>query len=773
PIEREYNFGYPTDLPFAGDWNGDGLSEIGVYRPSANKFYLDTGDGRWQTGVDIASGTFGMAGDVPIIGDWNGDSRDEIGTFRIENDGRGAFVLDYNGNRQWDSGIDKIYYFGTSGDIPVAGKWNNSSKSYIGVYRPSDFTFYLDWDGNYQLSSSSDRSYTFRPAGTSTNLVPIIGNWNDNDTARDAIGVYDADNGIFYPDFNNDFLWDAVNDSVNLPLKFGTTGDIPIVGHWQNKQRFWIVNHAIRPQVDYMAAEPAFLLRAFLVYKKANKPIPSELTHNILSLWNNLKQYIDPADFSWNVYTDWQNTGLFCTAGAETLPCLALGTECDFERSFLNYKATNSYARTFIEKPVTAQTQFLYPDPGDGTRSTHLNYVVTERFIIVALSHDPSLLPSLPLRVQTDTTAPTPFDVTDEGETTTKTDQLYASWTSSDDPESGLAEYKYKITQDSITGTMIREWPSTGTTPYVTAGGLNLQTGKTYYFTVKAINGAGLWSEASSDGIVIEADIVNSLSFGHFDVADATQLGGWAIDPDAPQTSIKVHLYRDGPAGQGVWLGETVANKERADVCRVKGDQYKVGDSCLHGFSVSPYPVLLDGKTHTVYAYAINTAGGKNPHLADSPKTINPPQVVSIDPSLGSSTVGQEAWTFTTIYSDADGASDIMDARFLINTQIAGHNCFYGLYNQNTDKLYLRNNANSSWEGGFAPESDNVIKNTYAELDCSKTTVDLSPDNILTINWNISFTKDFLGTKNTYLYVKDDAGFNNGGWEQKGTWTIN
>ncbi len=409
PIERRYNFGYPTDLPFAGDWNGDGLSEIGVYRPSENKFYLDTGDGMWQTGVDITSSTFGMAGDVPIIGDWNGDGKDEIGVFRIESDGRGLFSLDYNGNRQWDSGIDKTYYFGTRGDIPVAGKWNNSSNSYIGVYRPSTFTFYLDWDGNYQWSSSSDKSYAFRPTGASTNLVPIVGNWNDNDTGRDAIGVYDADNGIFYPDFNNDFRWDTVNESLNLPLKFGTTGDIPVVGHWQNKQRFWIVNHAVRPQVDYMAAEPAFLLRAFLVYKKANKPIPSELTHNILSLWNNLKQYIDPTDFSWNVYTDWQNTGLSCTPGAETLPCLALGTDCDFERRFLAYKATNSYARTFIEKPVTAQTQFLYPDPGDGTRSTILNYVVTERFIIVALSHDPSLLPSLPLRLKENlnTTAPT------------------------------------------------------------------------------------------------------------------------------------------------------------------------------------------------------------------------------------------------------------------------------------------------------------------------------------------------------------------------------
>ena len=40
-VDRQYNFGSTGDVPVAGDWNLDGKSEIGVYRPSMLKFYMD------------------------------------------------------------------------------------------------------------------------------------------------------------------------------------------------------------------------------------------------------------------------------------------------------------------------------------------------------------------------------------------------------------------------------------------------------------------------------------------------------------------------------------------------------------------------------------------------------------------------------------------------------------------------------------------------------------------------------------------------------------
>ena len=101
-----------------------------------------------------------------------------------------------------------------------------------------------------------------------------------------------------------------------------------------------------------------------------------------------------------------------------------------------------------------------------------------------------------------DITPPTTPVVTDDGDTTTSTTQLHATWTSSD-PESGIAEYQYAI-GTSAGGTDVVPWTSAGINTEVTHTGLNLTVGTTYYFAVKAQNGQGLWSEVGvSDGITI------------------------------------------------------------------------------------------------------------------------------------------------------------------------------------------------------------------------------------------------------------------------------
>lgn len=113
-----------------------------------------------------------------------------------------------------------------------------------------------------------------------------------------------------------------------------------------------------------------------------------------------------------------------------------------------------------------------------------------------------------------DSRPPTIPVVTDEGSYTYKKDQLYASWVASDNG-SGIIEYKYRITQDSKNGKTIKSWTSVGGRyNYVTAGGLSLNNGKTYYFNVKAKDRLGLWSNVGySDGIkVISKTVVKKHS---------------------------------------------------------------------------------------------------------------------------------------------------------------------------------------------------------------------------------------------------------------------
>jgi len=53
------------------------------------------------------------------VGDWNGDGRDKAGIFRA-----GLWVLDYNGNGQWDGpSIDRTLILGQHSDMVIAGRW--------------------------------------------------------------------------------------------------------------------------------------------------------------------------------------------------------------------------------------------------------------------------------------------------------------------------------------------------------------------------------------------------------------------------------------------------------------------------------------------------------------------------------------------------------------------------------------------------------------------------------------------------------------------------
>ncbi len=104
-----------------------------------------------------------------------------------------------------------------------------------------------------------------------------------------------------------------------------------------------------------------------------------------------------------------------------------------------------------------------------------------------------------------DSTPPAVPVVNDEGAITTNKTTLSAIW-AADDPETGITGYEYRITADSpVNGTIIKDWTSCSTN-IVSVLNLNLYDEKTYYFGVKAQNGAGLWSDIGySDGIKVDS----------------------------------------------------------------------------------------------------------------------------------------------------------------------------------------------------------------------------------------------------------------------------
>ena len=213
-----YKFGQTGDVPITGDWNGDGVDHIGVFRNvnGIGEFILDTnGNGVIDSG-DTAF-YFGLGTDRIVIGDWNGDGRDKVGVFRDNGSRRvGEFSLDTNGNHQFDSS-DSVFLFGLATDKIVIGDWNGDGRDKVGVFRNNGSgvgLFSLDTNGNHQFDSS-DSVFLF---GLASDTM-FVGDWNGD--GRSKVGVF-RNNGIgqaiWSLDYNGNLVFDAADLVFSLTV---------------------------------------------------------------------------------------------------------------------------------------------------------------------------------------------------------------------------------------------------------------------------------------------------------------------------------------------------------------------------------------------------------------------------------------------------------------------------------------------------------------------------------------------------------------------------
>jgi FtsP/CotA-like multicopper oxidase with cupredoxin domain len=213
-------WGLASDVPVAGDWNGDGKTELGLYRNGT--WYLDlNGSGGWNGApTDKQVNGFGTATDIPVVGDWNGDGISDVGFFRPSTRN---FYLDSNGNGVWTTGVDRQTTFGVAGDKPVVGDWNGDGIDQIGVFRPSTRMWYLDSDNSGTINAG-DRQ--LGPYGQNAD-IPVAGDWTG--TGIDRIGVYRE--GMWYLDADNNGRPSIVPADLQKG-KFGQATDKPVIGKW-------------------------------------------------------------------------------------------------------------------------------------------------------------------------------------------------------------------------------------------------------------------------------------------------------------------------------------------------------------------------------------------------------------------------------------------------------------------------------------------------------------------------------------------------------------
>ena len=171
------SFGQGTDIALAGKWSSRGYDRIGIFRPSTQRWHLDeNGNGSFKNcGNDkCASLSIYRDGDLPVVGDWKGDGITQVGLYRPST---GQWFLDRNGDRSWDGCSQDlcISSFGTEGDLPVTGDWSGTGPSKVGVFRPNTGEWFLDLNGNNKWDGCGiDLCLTdFGDAGD----IPVAGKW--------------------------------------------------------------------------------------------------------------------------------------------------------------------------------------------------------------------------------------------------------------------------------------------------------------------------------------------------------------------------------------------------------------------------------------------------------------------------------------------------------------------------------------------------------------------------------------------------------------------
>jgi type II secretory pathway pseudopilin PulG len=155
----------PDNLPLAGDFDGDGFDTIGTYATTAREPFFLLSNARVEQSVvaetDIVF-LFGREGDLPLAGDWDGDGVDTVGVYRPSTS-EFFLVNDFLG------GEVTTFVFGVEGDLPIAGDWDGDGVDGVGVYRKSDATMRLTDDFGV-----TERLFRFAEEGD----LPVDGNWD-------------------------------------------------------------------------------------------------------------------------------------------------------------------------------------------------------------------------------------------------------------------------------------------------------------------------------------------------------------------------------------------------------------------------------------------------------------------------------------------------------------------------------------------------------------------------------------------------------------------
>jgi uncharacterized delta-60 repeat protein len=187
-----FYWGQSGDIPVGGDYDGDGLTDYTVFRPSNGVWYISHSSNNQFRAVQ-----FGQAGDKLVPADYDYDGITDVAVFRPAN---GTWYI----LRSSDNGFRAVQ-FGANGDVPAAGDYDGDGYADFVVFRPSNGVWYM---------LKSQEGFSAIPFGIATDQ-PVPGDY-DGDGRHDAAVFRD---GFWHINQSRDGL---------KTIQWGLPGDIPI-----------------------------------------------------------------------------------------------------------------------------------------------------------------------------------------------------------------------------------------------------------------------------------------------------------------------------------------------------------------------------------------------------------------------------------------------------------------------------------------------------------------------------------------------------------------
>jgi len=186
------NFGTSRDwIPIGGDFNGDGLTDIGIYNNTSGsdggkvKIALSTGtsftdSGLWATFQDSSYDW------MPVSGNFNSDRYTDLG---IYNSKTGQWKVSLNDGSSFGAFNEWISSFGGEGYTPLTGDFNADGIVDIGIFKKSSGEVKIAFGNSTQFIDSTTTWIT----GFAQDKNILLADFN-NDGATD-IGYWDSSSG--------------------------------------------------------------------------------------------------------------------------------------------------------------------------------------------------------------------------------------------------------------------------------------------------------------------------------------------------------------------------------------------------------------------------------------------------------------------------------------------------------------------------------------------------------------------------------------------------